>query len=62
MPDGTPSHSMVDFGTGKEFRRKDYEESEKTGDFLSINPQEMEVMLEAEANLDCVSSFIPGLS
>jgi hypothetical protein len=49
-------------GTGKKFRRKDYRERKKTGDFLPINTHEMEMMLEAEeGDLDCVASFLPHL-
>jgi hypothetical protein len=50
-----------DFGAGKKFRRKDYREREITGDFLPINSHEMEVILEAEGDLDCVASLLPDL-
>jgi hypothetical protein len=48
-------------GTGKKFRKKDYKEREKTGEFLPINTHEMEIMLEAEEDLDCVASFLPDI-
>jgi hypothetical protein len=50
-----------DCGAGKKFRRKDYREREKTGDFLPIDSHEMEVILEAERDLDCVARFLPDL-
>jgi hypothetical protein len=50
-----------DFGAGKKFRRKDYREREKTGDFLPINSHEMEVILESEGDLDYVPRFLPDL-
>jgi hypothetical protein len=43
-----------DFGAGKKFRRKDYRN-------LPINSHEMEVIVEAEGDLDCIASFLPDV-